>query len=597
MSHEDKWREDGDLIEENLDRRNEVAEVWAQFQDAERACYNKIITLFCGVPLSKGDGSHAAGMYGYDAKALKASKSLPWGDAVEESVPAWQVWEHAWDFGKGVLVDGVWGTLKGLGTLVGVDGWDAAGQAWTGLAKLSTFSAITSVPGLNVAFLMADDKDLPSWLRDSRTAAKETGKALLAWDEWQHNPSRAAGAVTFNVVTTVATGGAGGAASGAGKAGMAAKAISLAGKAGHVIDPMTYVFKGAGASISKISDVVSGFQGIGKVEVPAISDGAFALPEGARLLSDGTVKLPAGAEIPGGVTRLPDGAIKLPEGTAILPPGTVKLPFDSPAKYMDPDGNLLKADGTPHQSVAEAPHALPAPAPAKVPALLGAGDAALHVGDDLTATSHTPGGTADNTVHNSADNHTPTGHGDPNHATAGMTTHTDTPSTSGHSDGAGVPHQGQHGSAAGAADNGTGGPPERESSKPDESPSGETPGRPNEPREPSLPRKSSFTGTTSTRWRAVASMTSSTSSTIPTTVARSTSSRRMRPGWVWTFESAASFQTTSSVRRTRTPATSIRHRPAGTTTSRESIRTTPHSTTYATKMARGRAPTTLPVTV
>ncbi|WP_256967211.1 hypothetical protein, partial [Streptomyces caniscabiei] len=66
-----------------------------------------------------------------------------------------------------------------------------------------------------------------------------TGKALIAYDEWGKNPSRAAGAVTFNVLTTIFTGGAGGAVSGAGKAGAIAKAISFAGKAGRIVDPMT----------------------------------------------------------------------------------------------------------------------------------------------------------------------------------------------------------------------------------------------------------------------------------------------------------------------------------------------------------------------
>ncbi|MGW0396226.1 hypothetical protein ACWDYJ_36305, partial [Streptomyces sp. NPDC003042] len=39
VAKEDKWREDGDLIDENLDRRNEIAEVWAQFQDVEKAAH------------------------------------------------------------------------------------------------------------------------------------------------------------------------------------------------------------------------------------------------------------------------------------------------------------------------------------------------------------------------------------------------------------------------------------------------------------------------------------------------------------------------------------------------------------------------------
>ncbi|MFD3762694.1 hypothetical protein ACFWS9_37840, partial [Streptomyces sp. NPDC058622] len=348
---DEKWREDGDLIDENLERRNKIAEVWAEFQEVERAAYGKIVALVGGKPLKVNDGSNGKDMYGYDAESMKQSKSLPWGDAVEESIPAWQVWEHAWEFGKGIVVDGVWGTLKGLGGLVGLQGWDVFKQSWTGLAKLGTGLAIMSIPGVGPLFLAAPDDKLPSWLRDSRTAMKETGKALLAWDQWGSNPSRAAGAVTFNVLTTVFTGGAGGAVSGAGKAGAVAKTLSFAGKAGRAIDPMAYMFKGAGAGFAKIGDVMAGLKGAGKFEVPSINvDGAVALPDGAVLLPDGAIHLPSGATVPEGATKLPDGTIKLPEGTTTLPPGTVKLPTPDGPRFMDLDGNIYKADGSLEQS-------------------------------------------------------------------------------------------------------------------------------------------------------------------------------------------------------------------------------------------------------
>ncbi|RST05322.1 hypothetical protein EF905_33090, partial [Streptomyces sp. WAC05374] len=128
IAGDDTWREDGDLIEENLDRRNRIAEVWTRFQAAERACYNTIVALVDGsTPLATDDGSHQPGMYGYDAETLKQAESLPWGDAVAESTPGWQVWEHAGDFFEGFFVDGVWATVSSLGTLVGVHGWDEAG--------------------------------------------------------------------------------------------------------------------------------------------------------------------------------------------------------------------------------------------------------------------------------------------------------------------------------------------------------------------------------------------------------------------------------------------------------------------------------------
>jgi hypothetical protein len=48
-------------------------------------------------------------------------------------------------------------------------GWDAAGQAWTGLGKLLTGIVITGTP-LGAAYWLTPAEKLPSWLRDSRTA-------------------------------------------------------------------------------------------------------------------------------------------------------------------------------------------------------------------------------------------------------------------------------------------------------------------------------------------------------------------------------------------------------------------------------------------
>ncbi|MBT2399447.1 hypothetical protein J7E89_26665 [Streptomyces sp. ISL-100] len=432
---DDKWNEDGDLVDENLSRRNEIAEVWAAFQEAERACHAKIVALVGGDALKADDGSNKKGMYGYDAEALKQAESLPWGDAVQESTRWYQVLEHAWDFATGFVVDGLGGTLAGLGTLVGVDGWDAAKQAWTGLAKLVYGVVLLTTPLASIYLAMPDDK-LHPWLRESRTAMKETGKALVAWDQWGEKPGRAAGAATFNVVTTICTGGAGGAVSGAGKAGAAAKAISLAGKAGRAVDPMTYVFKGAGVGLMKIGDVMAGLKGMGNIEIPKINEGAFSLPEGSLMLPDGTIQLPKGTATPDGATRLPDGNTELPEGTVTLPPGTVRLSVDGTPQYLDPAGNVYNAAGDITQraedaktDVVDSPRTdTPAKVEIREPVGVGArgGDDVTRVGSDISDPARaadnlpgsrpdtTPGGTADNTPHNSADN-TPrgSGHGEP----------------------------------------------------------------------------------------------------------------------------------------------------------------------------------------
>nr|WP_203601142.1 hypothetical protein [Streptomyces sp. SID9727] len=423
IKDDDKWREDGDLVEENNRRHDEIAETWAAFQAVERTCHDKIVALVGGPALKTDDGSGKKGTYGYDAETLKHAEGLPWGDPVQESKPWWQLHEHVWDFAKGFFVDGVWGTIKGLGTLVGTDGWDSAKQAWSGLGKLATGVVISATPLAGLYWGLPDDQ-LPAYLRDSRKAMKETGKALLAWDQWSENPSRALGAVSFNVVTTVFTGGTGSAASGAGKAAVAAKALSTVGKVGRVVDPMTYVFKGAGMGLTKIGDGLAALKGLGQLEIPTFPEGTVTLPEGAFKLQDGTLhlpegaavpeaafevpansfKLPAGAEIPpgaldlgDGVVRLPEGvhppegALRIPEGALKLPEGTTALPEDvipgvdkhGNTVYLDRPGNVLAEDGTllQHNSAARQEGAGARASASPEEALAGAGrssDTATH---------------------------------------------------------------------------------------------------------------------------------------------------------------------------------------------------------------------------
>ncbi|MEU0585751.1 hypothetical protein [Streptomyces sp. NPDC006132] len=329
---------------------------------------------------------------------------------------------------------------------------------------------------------------------------KETGKALVAWDQWGKNPARAAGAVTFNVLTTVFTGGAGAAASGAGKAGAVAKALSVAGKAGRVIDPMTYIAKGAGAGLSKIGDITKGLKGVGNIDIPALPENAVTLPEGTVKLPDGTVQLPDGAAIPEGATKLPDGNVRLPDDAPVLPEGTTKLPTEdgAPARYYDPDGNILDEHGNVLQKSADGPgdiidqpHLPDTPAgpasgadtprvdsPAQQPALVGAGThtaeqagqagqhirlgnslddslgdigrvgddgatPAVHAGGNLPGHAigdHIPGGTAGHTPGGRVGDHMPTNeldnplHSGRDGSPAGAG-RPDTPSTAGHTDG------------------------------------------------------------------------------------------------------------------------------------------------------------------
>ncbi|MFF4578318.1 hypothetical protein ACFY15_07960 [Streptomyces sp. NPDC001373] len=449
ISGDKHWKDDGDKIDENNDLIHDVNAAVSAFWAAERTCANKIRALYCAAPLVADDGSHGDNMYGYKGEDLNKAQDLPWGSQLEETHRAWEVgyWvkSFVWD---GLIVDGIWGTIRGLGTLVGVDGWDKAGQAWTGLAKLATGLAIASMPGVGTAFWLADDKDLPSWIRDSRTAVKETGKALVAWDEWGKNPARAAGAVTFNVLTTVFTGGAGTAA----KAGTVAKVISVAGKAGRLIDPMTYIGKAGQLAKVKVGDL---FANLGK------ADGAF--PK----ITDVVWKDLPKADMPGVTFPHPEDTVRLPDDA-----------LGRPQFYDKTTHQLLDHQGLPKQDLTSVPkgpdHPL-AEVPKHEDATVGApkhqevtvgggnthhvtGTADHPVAGGTThtpsgATDHTPGGTADHTPHNS---HTEPGTGTTGgHGTTDTTPtgggHGDTPSTSGHGDGPGghgdgptVPHQGGH---------------------------------------------------------------------------------------------------------------------------------------------------------
>ncbi|MET9603980.1 hypothetical protein ABZZ17_02820 [Streptomyces sp. NPDC006512] len=468
ISGDEHWKDDGDKIDENNDLIHDVNAAAEAFWAAERTCANKIRALYCAPPLVADDGSHGANMYGYKAEDLNKVQDLPWGSQLEETHRAWEVgyWvkSFVWD---GIIVDGIWGTLKGLGTLVGFGGLDAMGQAWTGLAKLATGLVITAIPGANVAFWTADEKDLPGWLRDSRTAMKETGKALVAWDEWGKNPARAAGAVTFNVVTTVFTGGAGAVA----KTGAVAKVIGAAGKAGRLIDPITYIGKAGSLAKLKIGDL---FTNLGKV------DGAF--PK----IDDVVWKDLPKADAPGITFPHPDDTVRLPDDSLGRPQYYDKTTNQLLDHTGAPKQDLTSVPKGPDHPLAETPAREPVPVGAPAHSVAGTADNAAHAPGG--AATHTPGGVADNTARNShTDPTNPTGAGTRTDTTpTGGGTHTDTPSTGGNGDGpatGGGGHGGGHGDGPGVPRQGDGGgsPGEPEAPKADEPPTGATPERPNEP--------------------------------------------------------------------------------------------------------------------
>ncbi|MFF1765775.1 hypothetical protein [Streptomyces sp. NPDC058249] len=372
IAGDDHWREDDDNVSLNNDLVHDVNTTTAAFWQAEVTCHNKITALVGGTTLIIEDGAakrwlnRDQSLYGFTADVLEQSQDLPWGKTVEKERHGldWLGHEMA-EFGKGFVIDGVWGTIKGLGTLVGVDGLDAMGKAWDGLGKLATGVLISATP-LGYAYWMLPDDKLPTYLQESRDTVIETGKALVAYDQWGTNPARASGAVTFNVLTTVFTGGAGAAA----KGGAAARTVAFLGKAGKLVDPITYIGKAAKFGTVKVADLFTSLKGIRAGAYTDVITGAGKVqPDGSVLKAADDVPVVVGNHI-----EWPDGS---------------RLNLD--------DGSVIKADGTKaaaHVELSAADRTMLENSLAhREPSLVGAADnATAHVGDATHVGEHaTPG--------------------------------------------------------------------------------------------------------------------------------------------------------------------------------------------------------------
>ncbi|WP_329460911.1 hypothetical protein [Streptomyces sp. NBC_01431] len=424
---DDHWQRDEKKRDRNDGLKNEVQATLQAFYEAEIACHNKITALVGGTTLVLGSYGEQKIVrmgtveYGARAEDLSHMDKLPWGNYAE---PEYTGVNWLWHQGKslvwdGFIVDGIWGTVTGIDILLGCDGWDAAGEAWKGLAKVATGLAIMITPGANGMFMAAPDSMMPKWFRESRTALKETGKALIAYDEWGKNPARAAGGVTFNVLTTIFTGGAGAAA----KGGAIAKTISVLGKVGRAVDPMTYVFKAGKFGVVKVADVFKGLKGLSigpladTAHLPHVTDTYAEWSDGTKLsFKDGEYT----------VTR--------PDGTKVA--AHIELSADQIAQLNSP---------LPHVAETSLPGT-------KSPVLVAAGDRAGHGTLDNTTRDSVPGPTAahgppgDGRTHNTLS----TGARAVDHPTGGGTSpHAPSGHGSGHSgdvgSGGGEGHTGEHG--------------------------------------------------------------------------------------------------------------------------------------------------------
>ncbi|MFD8998711.1 hypothetical protein [Streptomyces abikoensis] len=310
IGNDDKWLKNKSKTDENAHLIQAVTAAQERFHAAERNAFNKITGLFDkSLRLVEDDGTHKKGMYGYDPKAAAKAEKTPWGNVEKrEYEGAEWLWHQAvdgpTDFVKGFFIDGTWAQIRGLGTLVGVDGMEKSKEALKNMALLAFVS--NYVPVAEVA------RYLPgSWLpkvgREYKTAVNNGSKGLVAWDEWGKNPSRASGTLAFNVLTILTPVGE---ATAATKAGVTAKAVTTAAKVVEVIDPATYAVKGARLglkaakpAILKVGDLAAELkQSLGKLPdhtpTPAGESLKYAAADGKALLLDskGNLHAPESAE-------------------------------------------------------------------------------------------------------------------------------------------------------------------------------------------------------------------------------------------------------------------------------------------------------------
>ncbi|MFI9238463.1 hypothetical protein [Streptomyces sp. NPDC053079] len=264
--NDDDWQKDQKKVDENARIVREVGTTWVAFMGVERDAANKITALVGGTHFVVDDGSHKAGMYGFKESDLKDAKETPWGTVDKREYTGWRAaWEWTKDnVGgalKGFFVDGVWGTLKGLGSMINVFDWDNFKKTWSGIGDVfGGVSAYIATPyewAMDKMFGPVDHSDTDR----QKAALRNFGKSLVAWDEWGKNPSRAFGTVLFNGLTL----GSGsllklGKAGQAGKLGAGAEALTALGKAGALVDPASYLGKAAGLTKLKVGDLFDSFK-------------------------------------------------------------------------------------------------------------------------------------------------------------------------------------------------------------------------------------------------------------------------------------------------------------------------------------------------
>ncbi|MEU5089668.1 hypothetical protein [Streptomyces sp. NPDC021356] len=289
---DDDWTKDQDKVDRDKALTDDVAVAVAGFQAAERDAASKIGSISpgaCRPGWVVDDGSHAPGMYGFDADTLKSMDGLPWGSPEERSYDRWSLdwWGHgvkswAWD---GIVKDSVWGGFVGLGiledNLLGVNGSQAQHDTWDGLRRTFVGAYAYGMDAVGLGDHLSD------WQRGSEAYAKEFGKGFVAYDTWGEDPARAHAVTAFNLLTLF--GGAAGGLAKVSKAGRVAETAGTLARAGDVLDPVSGSMKAAKAlsDLPKVSEVLTRVTDHLKLPKPHFPDTALDLNDRYRIDKDG----------------------------------------------------------------------------------------------------------------------------------------------------------------------------------------------------------------------------------------------------------------------------------------------------------------------
>ncbi|CAL9469121.1 hypothetical protein SUDANB171_02787 [Streptomyces sp. enrichment culture] len=335
IRNDDDWKKSESKVDRNNELLTDISTTVAQFWAAERSCANRINALWGGPQWTTDDGSGGEHMYGVSEEEMAQAGETPWGRAVEREYSWYRVDQHlksfVWD---GIIVDGIWGTITGLGGLLGFQGWDVFKESWKGLGQLATGLAIVTSPLNALAYSLMPDGAVKDWMDDSLDVTLETAKGLVAWDMWSEDPARAAGLTTFNVLTTVASFGAGaGVRAAASGAGTATRITAAAARVGTVIDPMTYVTRGL-TTMTRFGEISSQLANLTTARSFEIPGGGLRLDNGSVIPSTGPFSMDALPPGQHAVAR-PDGSVLWDDGTILHPDGRLESPTGQTVQAAD----------------------------------------------------------------------------------------------------------------------------------------------------------------------------------------------------------------------------------------------------------------------